>query len=89
MFKVSLPAGETHPTVGGGKHINGGKGSNEVFLKSGDGTYCSIDPMVVRGDELDVDCFLPDGFLNCGRTLIVHCSVPDGSPLISVWRLLL
>jgi hypothetical protein len=56
----------------GAKHINGGEGSNGVFLESGNGTFCGIDPMVVRGNELDVDCFGPDVLLNCGGTLVVH-----------------
>ncbi len=37
--------------------FDGGKGSDEVFLESGVGTFWGIDPMVVRGGELDVECF--------------------------------
>ncbi len=60
------------PKLEGAKHINGCKGGNEVFLESIDGTFCGIYLMVVRGDELDVDCFGPYVPLNCGGTLIVH-----------------
>ncbi len=28
--------------------------------------------MVVRGDELDVNCFRPNVFLDCGGTFVVH-----------------
>ncbi len=34
--------------------------------------FCSVDMMVVRGGELDVDLFRPDVFFNRGRTFIVH-----------------
>jgi hypothetical protein len=37
------------------KHINGGEGSNEVFLESGDGAFGGIGLMVVWGDKWDVD----------------------------------
>ena len=30
-----------------------------MFLKSCDGLFCSIDSMVVRGDEVDADFFRP------------------------------
>ncbi len=60
------------PKLEGAKHINGGKGSDEVFLESGDGAFCGIDLMVVRGDELDVDCFGLDVLLNGGGTLVFH-----------------
>jgi hypothetical protein len=43
------------PKLEGAKHINGGKGDNEVFLESGDGAFGGIDLMIVRGDKLDVD----------------------------------
>jgi hypothetical protein len=33
----------------GAKHINDGKGSNEVFLESGDGAFGGIGSMVVWG----------------------------------------
>ncbi len=33
----------------GAKYINSGKGGDEVFLESGNGAFCSIDLMVVRG----------------------------------------
>ncbi len=54
------------------KHINGGKGGNEVFLECGDGTLGSICLMVVQGDELDVDCFGPNVFLDHGGSFLVH-----------------
>ncbi len=47
--------GEIHPKFEGAKYINCGKGSNEVFLESGVGTFGSIDLMDVQGDMLDVD----------------------------------
>jgi hypothetical protein len=56
----------------GVKHINGGKGGNEVFLESGNGVLGGICSMVVRGDELDDHCFGPDVLLNCGGILIFH-----------------
>ncbi len=55
----------------GAKHINGGEGSNEVFLECCDGTLGGIGLMVVQGDKLDVDCFGLDVFLNCGGTFVV------------------
>ncbi len=61
-----------NPELEGAKHINGGKGGNEVFLKCGNGTLGSICLMVVQGDKLDVDCFGPDVLLDRGRTFIVH-----------------
>ncbi len=63
---------ELIPKLEGAKHINGGKGGNEVFLESGNGAFCGIDPIVVRGDELDVDCVRPDVLLGRGRTPVVH-----------------
>ncbi len=66
----------------GAKNINGGKSGNEVFLECGNGMLSDICLMVVRGDELDVDCFGPDVLLNRGRTFIVHyiqcCMVAAG-----------
>jgi hypothetical protein len=59
--------GETHP-----KHTNGVEGGNEMFFESGDGVFGSIDPMVVQGDELDVNCFGPDVLLDRSGTLVVH-----------------
>ncbi len=56
----------------GAKHINGGKGGNEVFLACGDGTLGSICSMVVQGDKLDVDCFGSSVFLDRGGTFDVH-----------------
>ncbi len=56
----------------GAKHINGGKGGNEVFLECGNGTLSGICSMVVWGDELDVNCFGPDVYFYCGRTFVVH-----------------
>ncbi len=60
------------PELEGVKHINGGEGGNEVFLKRGNGALGGICFMVMWGDELDVDCFGPDVLLDCGRTLVVH-----------------
>jgi hypothetical protein len=54
----------------GAKHINGGKGNDEVFLECGDGALGGINGCA--GDELDIDCFGPDVLLDCSRTLIVH-----------------
>ncbi len=56
----------------GAKHINSGKGGDEVFLECGDGVLGGICLMVVQGDKLDVDCFGPDVLLNRGRTFLVH-----------------
>jgi hypothetical protein len=56
----------------GAKHINGGKGNDEVFLECGDGTLGGICLMVVQGDKLDANCFRLDVFLDCGGTLVVH-----------------
>ncbi len=36
------------------------------------GSFCSVDSMVVGGDQLDVDRFRPAVFLDCGRTFVVH-----------------
>jgi hypothetical protein len=60
------------PELEGAKHINGGKGGNGVFLECGDETLGGICLMVVRGDGLDVNCFGPDIFLDCGGTFVVH-----------------
>ncbi len=64
--------GKFIPELEGAKHINGGKGGNEVFLECDNGTLGSICSMVVRGEELDVDCFGPDEFLNRSGTFAVH-----------------
>ncbi len=56
----------------GAKHINGGKGGDEVFFECGNGTLDGICSMVVWGDKLDVDCFRLDVFLDRGGTFIVH-----------------
>jgi hypothetical protein len=58
--------GEIHPELEGAKHINGGKGGNEVFLECGDGALGGICLMIVRGDKLDIDCFRPDVLLALG-----------------------
>ncbi len=60
------------PKLEGAKHINGGEGGDKVFLESRDGMFCGINPMVVRGDKLDVDCFGLDVLLDCNGALIVH-----------------
>ncbi len=60
------------PELKGAKNINGGMGGSEVFLECGDGMLGNICSMIVRGDELDADCFGPDVFLDCGGTIIVH-----------------
>ncbi len=43
-----------------------------MFLESGNGAFGSIGLMVVGEDELDVDRFIPDVFLDHGGTLVVH-----------------
>ena len=53
-------------------HVHSGERSDEMLLKSCDGSFCSIDSMVVQRDELDADLFRPDVFFDCGRTFIVH-----------------
>ncbi len=56
----------------GAKHINGGKGSDEVFLECGNGMLSNICLMVVQGDKLDVDCFGPDVLLDRSGSFVVH-----------------
>jgi hypothetical protein len=59
----------------GAKHINSGEGGHEVFLECGNGALGGICSMVVRGDELDVDCFGPDvGVVhgNVGQNVTPH-----------------
>ncbi len=53
-------------------HVHSGKCCNEVLLECCDGLFCSVDLMVVRGDELDVDFLRPDIIFDCGGTLVVH-----------------
>jgi hypothetical protein len=60
------------PELEGAKHINGGECGNEVFLECGNVVLGGICSMVVRGDELNVDCFGLDVLLNRGRTFVVH-----------------
>ncbi len=60
------------PELEGAKHINGGEGSDEVFLECGNGKLGGIYLMVVQGDNLDVDCFGPDVFLDHGGSFVVH-----------------
>jgi hypothetical protein len=53
-------------------HVHSGERSDEMFLKSCDGSFGSIDSMVVRRDEVDANVFRPDVFFDCGRTFVVH-----------------
>ncbi len=64
MFKV--------PELEGAKHINGGKGADEVFLECGNGALGGICSIVVRGDKLDIDCFRSDVLCDPGGTFVVH-----------------
>ena len=43
-----------------------------MLFKCCNGLFCSVDSMVVRGDQLDVDLFRPYVFFDWGRTFIVH-----------------
>ena len=43
-----------------------------MLFKCCNGPFCSVDLMVVGGDQLDVDLYGPDVFFNCGGTFIVH-----------------
>jgi hypothetical protein len=60
------------PKLEGAKHVNGGKSGGEVFLESVDGAFGCINPMVVRGDKLDVDQFELNVLLDLGGMLVVH-----------------
>jgi hypothetical protein len=60
------------PKLEGAKHINSGKGGDEVLFESGDGEFGGVDPMVVQGYKLDVDRFGPDVLLDRGGTLVAH-----------------
>ena len=53
-------------------HVHSGESSNEMLLKSCDGSFCSVDLMVVWRDKLDADLFRPDVFFDCGRAFFVH-----------------
>ncbi len=53
-------------------HVHSCEGRNEMLFKCCDGPFCSVDSMVVRGNELDVDLFRPDVFFNRDQTFIVH-----------------
>ncbi len=43
-----------------------------MFLECGNGTLGGICLIVMWGGKLDVNCFGPDVFLDCGGTFIVH-----------------
>jgi hypothetical protein len=71
MFKFDLRE-KLIPELEGVKHINSGKCSDEVCLECCNGAPGSICLVVVRGDEMDVDCFGTDVLLDRGGTFIVH-----------------
>jgi hypothetical protein len=50
----------------GAKHINGGKGGDEVFLECGDDMLGGICLMIVQENNLNVDCLGPDVFFDRG-----------------------
>ncbi len=56
----------------GAKHINSGKGADEVFLECGNGALGGICSIVVRGDKLDIDCFRSDVLRDPSGTFVVH-----------------
>ncbi len=63
--------GEFIPELEGAKHINGGKGADEVFLECGDGAWWHL-LNSCGGAKLDIDCFRSDVLLNPGGTFVVH-----------------
>ena len=52
--------------------VNSGQSCNEVFLKCRNGSFGSVDMMVVWGKELNANLLRPDICLDCGITLIIH-----------------
>ena len=48
-------------------HVHSGESSDEMLLISSDGSFGSIDSIVVQRDELDADIFRPDVIFDCGR----------------------
>ena len=53
-------------------YVHSYESNTEMLFECCDGPFCSVDSMVVQGDELDVDLFRPDVFFNRGRTFIAH-----------------
>ncbi len=63
---------EIHPKAVRAKHVNSCKGGNKVFFKHGNGTFRSIDVVVVWWDQLDVLLVGLDVLLNRLGARVVH-----------------